>query len=117
MNPAFRILLGGLFGAAGVSLAALAAHARLSPEQARYVGRAAEMALWHAPLLLFLGLWGRGGVASLAALAAVLGVALFSGSVAALGFGLIARTPLAPLGGMLCILAWLLAAYAGLRGG
>ncbi len=116
MSPALRIAAGGLVGATGVILAAYAAHARLSPEGARFIGRAAEMALWHAPLLLFLGLWGRGGAGTFAALAALLGVILFSGSVAALGFGLISRTPLAPVGGTLCILAWLLTAYAGLRG-
>jgi|BEDMetMinimDraft_2_1075160.scaffolds.fasta_scaffold07504_2 uncharacterized membrane protein YgdD (TMEM256/DUF423 family) len=116
MSPALRLLCGGLSGAFGVALAAYAAHGRLSPEAARLLGRAADMALWHAPLLLFLGLWGRGGAATLAALAALFGVILFSGSVAALGFGLIARTPLAPLGGTLCILAWLLTAYAGWRG-
>ncbi|NDV85788.1 DUF423 domain-containing protein [Aurantimonas aggregata] len=107
------ILFAGLFGAAGVAGAALAAHGG----EVRLVATAAAIALVHAPALLglaalrpLLGRWADlgGGVM-------IAGTLLFSGDLAArvlLGDRLFANA--APIGGGMLIAAWLIIAVSGL---
>lgn len=118
--PAGRlaVLLGAIAGFAGVAMAAYGAHGGLAPGKAVLLARATEICLWHAPVLLFLGLWrerGGGWLPALATLAIALGVVLFAGSVAALALGRITHAAAAPYGGTLLLLGWALIALTALR--
>jgi uncharacterized membrane protein YgdD (TMEM256/DUF423 family) len=112
-------LLGALAGFLGVAMAAYRAHGGFTPEHAELFARASEITLWHAPVLLFLGLWrerkGR-WLVDAAGAAIALGVVLFAGAVAALALGRISHATLAPYGGSLLLLGWALIAVARLRG-
>jgi uncharacterized membrane protein YgdD (TMEM256/DUF423 family) len=110
------LTLAGLMGAAGVALAALAAHAgdgsRLAP--------AAQMLLVHAPAVLAaVALIGQGWLGRRLGRAAALGLALGPLLFAAdLGMRHVAGHALfpmaAPTGGSLAIIAWLVLALAAL---
>ena len=107
------IIFAGLFGAAGVAGAAVAAHVA---ENQRFVAIAASMALFHGPALLGLAavLDRAPRLLGLSGMAAIVGVFLFSGDLAmraAEGHTLFANA--APTGGMMLIAAWLLVAVAG----
>jgi len=110
---AFRMLavVGGLFGAAGVALAALAAHAG-----GDMLATASNFLLMHAPALLAIGLLARGSrPMAFAGVALALGVALFSGDLAAREFLGDRLFPMAaPAGGTLTIVAWLGVSVAAL---
>lgn len=102
----------GVIGAAGVAMAAAAAHG----SDARLLGAASAICLANAPALLVLGVAGRHlrlGVLSAALL--VLGTVLFAGD---LGLRALAGQRLfpmaAPLGGTAMIAAWLLIALGTL---
>jgi uncharacterized membrane protein YgdD (TMEM256/DUF423 family) len=107
--------LGGLAGAAGVALAAVAAHKVQTPALATaatmlMIHAAAALAL--AGLSLALGsrvwLWTAGLM--------LLAVSLFSGTIAANSFGsILAPAMLAPVGGSMTILSWLIVAGLALR--
>lgn len=108
-----RVLIaaGGLAGAAGVALSAMAAHAG-----GGNLGTAAAMLLAHAPALLAVGLIRPNRPLALACLLLVAGVLLFCGDLAArhwLGGRLFAMA--APAGGIAMIAGWLAIAIAGLR--
>lgn len=116
MNAA-RILagLGGLFGAAGVALLALASHGRWPS-----LDYAAIMALGHAPVLfaaaalLRLGLLHR-RLGPLAAFVLAAAVALFVADVTLNAMAGARLFPMAaPTGGSATILAWLALALAAL---
>ena len=101
--------MAGLFGAAAVVLAALAAHADLA---ARGMVQNVGMILgWHAPALLALALWNRrrGDVAAGLLLA---GALLFSGAVLLRAFADVSLGPVAPVGGAAMIAGWLWLALA-----
>ncbi|MBP0617250.1 DUF423 domain-containing protein [Jiella mangrovi] len=107
------ILFAGLFGAAGVAGAALAAH---GGGDGKFVAIAASMALFHGPALLGLAavLDRAPRLLGLAGMAAIVGVVLFSGDLAtraAEGHSLF--TNAAPTGGTMLIAGWLLVAVAG----
>uniref|UniRef100_A0A8J4M7W1 DUF423 domain-containing protein n=1 Tax=Acidicaldus sp. TaxID=1872105 RepID=A0A8J4M7W1_9PROT len=112
------IALGALYGLLGVAMAAYGAHAGLDDRAASLLGRASEIALWHAPALLFAALWREraGRLADAASLAFALGVPLFSGAVAALALGLVRHAAAAPFGGSLLMLGWALLAISAARG-
>ncbi|NBB51380.1 DUF423 domain-containing protein [Rhizobium sp. CRIBSB] len=101
-------LAAGLFGAAGVALAAAASHAGgealLRP--------ASTICLAHAPALLALALAGeRIRLSTAAALGMIIGTLLFAGDLVArhfLGSGLFPMA--APTGGMTLIASWLVLA-------
>ncbi|MBC8131325.1 MAG: DUF423 domain-containing protein [Rhizobiaceae bacterium] len=100
------ILFAGLFGASGVGGAAVAAHGG----DDRLAGIAAAVALVHAPTLLALAALPAETLRMrrLAGGLLILGVALFSGDLAArllLGDRLFANA--APAGGMILIVGWL----------
>jgi uncharacterized membrane protein YgdD (TMEM256/DUF423 family) len=112
------IVFAALAGAAAVALGAAAAHG-VSPQQARLAETASFYALFHAPAMIVAalamdrmgGTWAR-RLAGLAALAFALGILMFSGSIAALAFGINAHT--APFGGLALIGAWVVLAVAAL---
>lgn len=98
--------------ALAVALAAYAAHAAQAQDRQR-LALAAAFAFGHGLALLLLQ--SRSGALANAARACFLaGIALFSGSLAAAAL-LATPTTLAPFGGCLLILGWLLAAADQLR--
>ena len=114
------IVLGGLGGFVAVGMEALAAHAlapRLGPMALGQVHSADQMLGWHALALLLCGIWAeRGGrLANVAGLAFTLGVLGFCGSLYALALTGLRLPVLAPTGGSLLMLGWLLLAASGLR--
>ena len=109
---AIVVIFAGLFGAAGIAGAALAAHGG----DIRLVAIAAGIALVHAPALLGISAL-RAALPKLSAFAGgamIVGTLLFSGDLAArtaLGGRLFVNA--APTGGMVLIAAWLLVAIGG----
>lgn len=104
-------------GAAGVALAAMAAHGGGHPS----LPTAAQFLILHGAAALALVAVGRDAAAARAYLVAatlmVLGVALFSGDLATRAFLGDRLFPFAaPLGGSTLIGAWLVAGVAGLMG-
>ena len=104
------VLLGGLCGAAGVALSALAAH-----HGGVFIGTAADFLLFHAPALLAVGLAGTSRWLRLGGLVLVVGLLVFCGDLIArdlLGDRLFPFA--APTGGTLLIAGWLVVAAAAL---
>ena len=118
MTLLFRILIAiaGLYGAAGVALAAAAAHL---PDAGR-LGPASSMLLFHASAIAAaVLLTERGIVHRIVGLAATFGfatgVALFAGDLSLRQFAGHSLFPMAaPTGGSLLIGSWLLLAVAAL---
>lgn len=97
---------GGLCGAAGVALSAMATH-----HGGAFIGTAADFLLFHAAALLAIGLAGTGRWLRLGGLVLIVGLVLFCGDLLArdlLGGRLFPFA--APTGGTLLILGWLLVA-------
>jgi uncharacterized membrane protein YgdD (TMEM256/DUF423 family) len=110
MSGRLLILAGGVCGAAGVALSAIAAHGG-SPNTAS----AATFLVVHAPALLIVGLTFFNAVMRWAAVILLAGLALFAGDMASrdfLGDRLFAMA--APAGGLLMIVGWLGIALAAL---
>ena len=109
---------GALAGLTAVAMAALAAHGldRLDPAALQMVRNALQMHGWHALALLACGLWApRGGrLVDWAGAAFVVGLVLFCGTVYALGLFGVRLGMLAPIGGMLLMLGWLLLGVSAL---
>jgi len=111
------IALAGLMGAAGVALLAASAHAAPGAT----LDTAGNILLFHAAAVIALvavitqtGLTSR-PIALLATCGLVLGVALFSGDIAARAFLGHRLFPMAaPAGGVILIVSWLLVALAAL---
>ncbi|MBM3489826.1 MAG: DUF423 domain-containing protein [Alphaproteobacteria bacterium] len=122
-RPALALVaLAALLGAAGVAAGAHAAHGLAGVERARDLVRlASQYALLHAPAVILAALladrlrsaWA-GRFVWLAGLALLVGALLFCGSLLALAFD--GPGSLAPLGGSLLLLGWLLLALGGLGG-
>ena len=110
MTSRLLILAGGVCGAAGVGLSAVAAHGG-SPNTAS----AATFLVVHAPALLVVGLIFFNAVMRWAAAILLLGLALFAGDMVSRDF-LDARlfAMAAPAGGGLMVLGWLGVALAAL---
>ena len=115
------ILVGGSLGLLGVVLGAFGAHAlkaRLSESGLSSWETAVSYQMYHALVLLFVGLWLLlGGPASLryAGMLFMLGIALFSGSIYALVLGAASWFgPVTPLGGVTLIAAWATLIYSSL---
>jgi uncharacterized membrane protein YgdD (TMEM256/DUF423 family) len=111
--------LGALTGLGAVVMAAVAAHALSGrpPAAVAVVRSGIEMQGWHALALFGIGLWApRGGrLADAAGAAVAVGVVLFCGAVYLLGLSGIALGIVAPTGGTLLMLGWLLLALSALR--
>jgi uncharacterized membrane protein YgdD (TMEM256/DUF423 family) len=99
-------LFAGLFGLAGVALAALAAH---GGGQANLAASASAMCLAHAPALLALALGAaKIRTAWLAGLLMIVGTLLFAGDLVTLRFTGASLFPYAaPTGGWAMMLGWL----------
>jgi uncharacterized membrane protein YgdD (TMEM256/DUF423 family) len=114
--------LGSLFGLGAVAMAAAAAHGlstRLDPAALEMTRSALQIQGWHALALLFTGLWApRGGLlAHLAGVALAGGTLLFCGAVYALALIGLHLAMLAPTGGVLLMLGWLLLGLSAFRRG
>jgi uncharacterized membrane protein YgdD (TMEM256/DUF423 family) len=107
-----RILVaaGGLCGALGVALSAMAAH-----RGGAFTGTAASFLLMHAPVFLAVGLVGGNRILRTGCLILLVGLVVFSGDLLArdlLGSRLF---PLAaPVGGTLLMVGWLAIAASAL---
>lgn len=101
-----RILIGlaGLSGALGVATAAMASHG----DDVRNLAAISAMALAHAPVLLVLGLVGRGRVLAVAGLILAAGCVIFIADLAMRHWLAVPLFPgAAPIGGAGMILGWL----------
>jgi uncharacterized membrane protein YgdD (TMEM256/DUF423 family) len=114
------LLLAALAGLSGVVLAAVGSHlvpALSGFDHYKSWQSATNMHLLHSVVLLFLAsLYDRSGDGLIvyAAIAIVLGIILFSGSIY-LSLILAASTRLAPVGGLLLMLGWLLIGVYAIR--
>ncbi len=112
------IALGALAGLTAVAMAALAAHGLgdLDPPSLTMMRNAIEMQGWHALALLACGLWvPRGGrLADWAGAAFAAGIVLFCGAVYALGLAGMHLGIMAPIGGSLLMVGWLLLGLSAL---
>lgn len=117
------LVLGGVLGALGVGLGAFGAHALKASLEAAEDGAtrlawwhtATQYHLWHALLIVALGVWGQSGRrVGAAGVCAAVGILLFSGSLYAMTLtGIRALGAVTPLGGAAFIVAWVLVALAG----
>jgi uncharacterized membrane protein YgdD (TMEM256/DUF423 family) len=116
----FWIGLGALAGLVAVAAEAAGAHALqgLDAPALAMFHTAAQMQLWHALALLFTGIWaarGGGVLAHLAGAAFALGTLLFCGALYALALRGLRLPEVAPTGGSLLMLGWLLLFVSALR--
>jgi uncharacterized membrane protein YgdD (TMEM256/DUF423 family) len=110
--------LGSLAGFGAVAMAAFAAHGIGDANAVRIVSSGVQMQGWHALALLATGLWApRGGwLAQAAGVAFAVGLVLFCGAVYSVGLTGVSWGILAPTGGILLMLGWLLLGASALRG-
>ncbi|MBN8871788.1 MAG: DUF423 domain-containing protein [Rhodospirillales bacterium] len=112
-------LLAGVAGCGAVAMAAVGAHALQGLPEARIamVRSGIQMQGWHALALFGAALWvPQGGVlAQLAAGAFLVGMLLFCGAVYAHGLADVSLGMVAPTGGTLLMLGWLLLGASALR--
>lgn len=107
-----RILVaaGGLCGALGVALSAMAAH-----RGGAFTGTAASFLLMHAPVFLAIGLVGGNRILRAGGLVLLVGLVVFSGDLLARDFLGSRLFPLAaPVGGTLLMVGWLAIAASAL---
>ena len=111
--------LGALAGLSAVAMAALVAHGleAIGPARLQMARDAVQMQGWHALALVATGLWARRGgpLANWAGAAFLAGTVLFCGAVYALALGGWPVAILAPVGGTLLMLGWLLLALSAWR--
>ena len=109
--------LGSLAGFGAVAMAAFAAHGIADPAAARIVASGVQMQGWHALALFGIGLWTPLGarLAQAAGLAFALGMLLFCGAVYAHGLTGVSVGAVAPVGGTLLMVGWLLLAASAWR--
>lgn len=112
---AVRLMAAGLCGAAGVTCAAWAAHAKIDA-----IGSAADMLLFHAPAFLALAGFRAATEASKIAAAGfgllAVGILLFCGDVVLGAVGRDLFPMAAPIGGVALILGWcVIAVWGALR--
>ena len=118
MNTAWDRVIGvaaGLAGAAGVAASAAASHAYAGTT----LGTAGTMLLIHAAALLALSVPGASSnrLRRIAAYVVIVGIALFAGDLTLRSVEATALFPMAaPLGGLLLIAGWIIAALAHLGG-
>ena len=112
----------GFLAVAGGALAAHALRSRLPPEQIATLGTAIDYQMYHALALLVLGALPRRPLSSpwfaRAALCMAAGMVLFCGSLWFIGLGGWHQGGLlAPVGGSLLMLGWILVAVGALQHG
>jgi uncharacterized membrane protein YgdD (TMEM256/DUF423 family) len=110
--------LGALAGFGAVAMAAFAAHGIADAAALRVVSSGVQMQGWHALALLAVGIWApRGGrLVDAAGAAFVAGMVLFCGAVYLLGLASVSLGMVAPTGGVLLMIGWLLLGASALRG-
>ena len=113
-KPSFLAFCGALLAAVAVALAAYAAHGVDDPLAQSRLHTAALQAFGHGAVLAVLGPASLNLLGRTALYVLLLGVLLFSGSVAggALGWW---PTRLAPVGGTALMAGWVLLAFSALR--
>jgi uncharacterized membrane protein YgdD (TMEM256/DUF423 family) len=111
------IAIASLAGFGAVAMAAYAAHGIPDPIAFRIVSSGVQMQGWHALALLATALWvPKGGLlAHAAAIAFTTGLILFCGAVYSLGLAGTSWGIVAPTGGTLLMLGWLLLAASAAR--
>ncbi len=109
--------LGSLSGLGAVAMAAFAAHGIANATSLRIVSSGVQMQGWHALALVGTGLWApRGGrLANAAGAAFAVGLVLFCGAVYSLALVGASWGPLAPVGGILLMIGWVLLGASALR--
>ncbi|MDR3530779.1 MAG: DUF423 domain-containing protein [Rhodopila sp.] len=109
--------LGSLAGFGAVAMAAFAAHGVSDAALAHIVSSGVQMQGWHALALLGVGLWApRGGrLADAAGAAFAVGMLLFCGALYTHGLTGVSLGSVAPTGGTLLMIGWLLLAASALR--
>ncbi len=113
-KPSLLACLGALLAAASIGLSAYAAHGVADPLAQQHLNMAALYAFAHGAVLLALGPRQQGAIAYLGLYVLLLGVLLFSGSLA--GAALLQwPTRLAPVGGTTLMAGWVLLAINALR--
>lgn len=113
--------LGAFSGFIAVGMAALAAHGldSIGPARLQMLRNAVQMQGWHALALIGCGLWAlRSGstLADVAGAAFTLGTIFFCGAVYALSLGQAPVGFLAPFGGALLMIGWLLLCISAISG-
>jgi uncharacterized membrane protein YgdD (TMEM256/DUF423 family) len=103
--------LAALAGCGAVAMAAFAAHGVSDAAALRTVESGVRMQGWHALALLGNGGW----LAHAAGATFVIGMLLFCGAVYSLGLAGMSLGLMAPTGGMLLMLGWLLLGASALR--
>jgi uncharacterized membrane protein YgdD (TMEM256/DUF423 family) len=111
------IALGSLTGLTAVAMSAYAAHGIADPTAQRIVASGLQIQGWHALALLATGLWApRGGwIADVAGAAFTIGTILFSGAVYSVALIAVSWGILAPSGGILLMVGWLLLGASAVR--
>ena len=111
------IIIASLAGFGAVAMAAFSAHGIADPIALRIVSSGVQMQGWHALALLGTALWvPRGGLlAHAAGIAFTAGLILFCGAVYSIGLAGISWGVLAPIGGTLLMIGWLLLAASAIR--
>jgi uncharacterized membrane protein YgdD (TMEM256/DUF423 family) len=109
--------LGSLSGLGAVAMAAFAAHGIANDTSLRIVSSGVQMQGWHALALLGIGRWApRGGrLADAAGAAFAVGLVLFCGAVYSLALARVSWGLLAPVGGILLMIGWVLLGASALR--
>ena len=122
----FFLAFGALAGALTVALAAVAAHAlpqRLDAKALEAVRSAIQMQGWHAIALVMTGLWLLRApplahqLGTVAGFGFLLGLLLFCGGIYAHHLAGLSTGPVAPIGGVTLILAWLVLMASALLSG
>lgn len=113
----FWIGLAALFGLTAVAMAAYAAHGIHDADASRVAASGIQMQGWHALALLGTALWlPRGGWAGQAAATAFgAGTVLFCGAVYTVALTGTSLGPVAPAGGTVLMLGWLLLGVSAVR--
>jgi len=120
------LALGSLCGAASVAAGAVAAHALpkgMDAAGVEAVRSAVQIQGWHALALVAAGLWGMRAtglarlLCGLAGGGFLLGTALFCGAIYAHHLAGLPAGGLAPFGGVILILSWLVFSASALAGG
>lgn len=116
------ITLAGFFGASGVALGAYASHGHVFADEAARASMqmAVQYQMLHAPGLLALGIWARGGARSMLLVAAgalfTLGILAFSGFIYLRALGVTeALRGFVPWGGVALMVGWFCVAVAAWR--
>ena len=109
--------LGALAGFGAVAMAAFASHGIHDANAARVVASGVQMQGWHALALLATGLWAPRGarLADAAGLAFAAGLVLFCGALFLHALAGVSWGILAPTGGTLLMIGWLLLAVSAWR--